>query len=76
MKRLSYVGSTSSFFRIGSGEIMKAPMKIDKRVLRREILEKENQEAISIERKILEKLGKHFRIVPSVIALNFIWSRS
>lgn len=57
---------------------MKAPMKIDTRVLRREALEKENQKAIFIERKILEKLGEHPRIVPSVIIAlkNSIWSRS
>lgn len=54
---------------------MKAPMKIDKRVLRREALEKENQEAISIERQILEKLGKHPRIVPSVVGLNHTFGR-
>lgn len=46
---------------------MKAPMKLDEWVLRRDALEKENQEAISIERKFLKQLGKHPRIVPSVI---------
>lgn len=66
MECLPYIGSTSSFFRIGPGVIIKRPMKIDKTFLCREAFEKENQDAILIERKILEKLGKHPRIVPSV----------
>lgn len=61
-----YRGSTSDFSRLSSGVIVKSPMKVWAGNPNRKRLEDENEKAISIERRILEKLGSHPRIVPFV----------
>ncbi|KAI9841305.1 MAG: hypothetical protein M1837_000791 [Sclerophora amabilis] len=64
MKILPYHGSTSDFFLVKPGEILKAPMKVWAGASNREALEKENRRSITIERQILERLGKHPKIIP------------
>ncbi|WVN86093.1 uncharacterized protein L203_101252 [Cryptococcus depauperatus CBS 7841] len=54
MERLHYFGSTSAFFLITPGTVVKTPL-LD--------LPK-NQTALRIEQQLLERLGKHPRIVP------------
>ena len=67
MQRLSYLGSTADFFDAGDGVVIKSPMKIWSGNENRRALEAKNAEAISIEQKILERLGHHPRIVPFVL---------
>ncbi|KAB5514876.1 kinase [Coniochaeta sp. 2T2.1] len=64
MQSLSYLGSTSDFYRIAEGLILKSPMKVSEENPNREGLETANKNAINIERRILETLGSHPRIVP------------
>ncbi|KAF2195603.1 kinase-like protein [Zopfia rhizophila CBS 207.26] len=64
MKPLTYRGSTSDFFRIGPGVIVKSPMKVWVKNPNHKKLEEEMERAISFERRVLEKLGSHPRIVP------------
>jgi hypothetical protein len=66
MEPLKYRGSTSDFSRFNSGIIVKSPMKVWAGNPNRKKLEDEMEEAISFERRILEKLGSHPRIVPFV----------
>jgi serine/threonine protein kinase len=67
MKRLPYLGSTADFFSAGDGVVIKSPMSIWSGNENRHNLEAKNVEAISIERRILEELGHHPRIVPFVL---------
>lgn len=69
MKRLSYLGSTADFFSAGDGVVIKSPMTVWEGNENRHFLEAQNVEVISIERKILERLGQHPRIVPFVLPL-------
>ncbi|KAF2835319.1 kinase [Patellaria atrata CBS 101060] len=64
MESLPYHGSTSDFFRFDTGRIIKLPMKVWEGNPNHQELEEEMERAISFERKILEKLGSHSRIVP------------
>lgn len=64
MELLSYLGSTSEFYRASSGRIIKWPMQVWVGNPNFERLEKENAKAIALEAQILEKLGRHPRIVP------------
>ncbi|KAF2105676.1 kinase-like domain-containing protein [Lophiotrema nucula] len=64
MQRLPYLGSTSHLFGAGDGVVIKSPMKIWEGNANRKALEAENAKAFDIERKILERLGHHPRIVP------------
>jgi hypothetical protein len=66
MQSLSYRGSSSDFYRIAEGVVLKAPMKVSEENPNREALERANMKAINIERQILETLGSHPRIVPFV----------
>jgi hypothetical protein len=66
MELLGYMGSTSQFFRASPDRIIKSPMEIWRGNPNYQRREKENVEAIAIEAQILEKLGSHPRIVPSV----------
>jgi len=66
MESLTYRGSTSDFSRFDSAIIVKSPMKVWAGNPNCKKLEEEMEEAISFERRILEKLGSHPRIVPFV----------
>ncbi|KAB5515437.1 kinase-like domain-containing protein [Coniochaeta sp. 2T2.1] len=67
MQPLSYLGSTADFYRTAAkGVILKSPMKVSEENPNREGLETANKNAIDIERRILETLGSHPRIVPFV----------
>jgi hypothetical protein len=70
MQRLAYIGSTSHFFDGGNGVVIKSPMKIWEGNTNRQALEADNAEAFRIERRILERLGDHPRIVPFVLPLD------
>ena len=69
MEPLIYCGSTSDFSRFNSGIIVKSPMKVWVGNPNRQKLEEEMEEAISFERRILEKLGSYPRIVPFMYLL-------
>lgn len=64
MEALPYRGSTSDFYRVAQGMVLKSPMNISEGASNRQTLEEENKRAIDIERQILEYLGEHPRIVP------------
>ncbi|KAH9218053.1 kinase-like domain-containing protein, partial [Leptodontidium sp. 2 PMI_412] len=64
MNSLTYRGSTSVFSRFDSGIIVKSPMKVWAGNPNCKKLEEEMEKAIFFERRILEKLGSHPRIVP------------
>ncbi|KAI9889526.1 MAG: hypothetical protein M1814_005220 [Vezdaea aestivalis] len=64
MEALPYRGSSSNFYRITGKQILKSPMLISNKASDRHKLDKENKNAIRIERQILEMLGQHPRIVP------------
>jgi hypothetical protein len=66
MESLTYRGSTSEFSRFDSGIIIKSPMKVWAGNPNSKKLEEEMEKAISFERRILEKLDSHPRIVPFV----------
>jgi hypothetical protein len=70
MEPLMYRGSTSDFSRFNSSIIVKSPMKVWAGNPNCKKLEKEMEEAISFEQRILEKLGSHPRIVPFVHPLT------
>lgn len=77
MKALPYCGSTSEFFRYDSSHIVKLPMTVWSENPNHQKLEKEMERAISFERRVLERLGSHPRIVPlvslqSCICMNLI----
>ncbi|KAF2453058.1 hypothetical protein BDY21DRAFT_404083 [Lineolata rhizophorae] len=57
-------GSTSDFFRVAPGRILKTPMKVCDGVPNREALEERNGASIAVEKQILERLGNHPEIVP------------
>lgn len=63
LSRLSFLGSTSDFYRTDEGVLLKSPMKVWGNPNREEF-ETANKKAINIERQILETLGSHPRIVP------------
>ncbi len=71
-----YRGSTSNFWRFDSDIIIKSPMKVWTGNPNCKKLEKEMEEAISFERRILEKLERHPRIVPFVHPSNLTWPQS
>lgn len=64
MEFKQFNGSTSEFLSLGDGILVKKPMKVWEGNANRESLEKEFENALSIERKLLEHLGSHPRIVP------------
>jgi serine/threonine protein kinase len=66
MESLTYRGSTSDFSRFALGIVVKSPMKVWAGNPNCKKLEEEMEDAISFERRILEKLGSHPRIVPFV----------
>jgi hypothetical protein len=66
MQPLPYRGSTSDFYRYTEDVVLKTAMKVWEGNPNRESLETENRKALDIERKILETLGRHPRIVPFV----------
>ncbi len=76
MESLTYHGSTSDFSRFNSGIIVKSPMKVWAGNPNYKKLEEEMEKAISFERRILEKLGSHPRIVPFVHPPNLTWPQS
>jgi hypothetical protein len=73
MESLTYRGSTSDFSCFDSDIIVKSPMKVWAGNPNRKKLEEEMEKAITFERRILEKLGSHPRIVPFVYPSNLTW---
>jgi hypothetical protein len=76
MKPLSYRGSTSDFFCVCPGVVVKSPMKVWAKNPNRKELEQEMERAISFERQVLIKLGSHPRIVPFVDIFDRTWPQS
>ncbi|ETS84061.1 hypothetical protein PFICI_05937 [Pestalotiopsis fici W106-1] len=64
MHPLPYHGSSSNFYQAEPEVVLKAPMRIRVQNENRKALEEQNSKAIDVERRILEVLGKHPRIVP------------
>ena len=68
---LQFRGSTSHFVRLEPGIVAKLPMSVWKGNPNHEKLEEEFTKAISFEKLILERLGKHPSIVPCVSLINY-----
>lgn len=76
MESLPYRGSTSEFSRYDSTTVAKLPMNVWRGNPNYQGLEEEMKEAIDFERRVLEMLGDHPRIVPFVYPLILTCLRS
>jgi hypothetical protein len=75
MEELDYHGASSTFFREGTGVVLKLPRHVWHESQHREQLVQRFEKEFFVERTILERLGEHPRIVKSAYLKSVVVTR-